>query len=799
MADALPPDRLRNSCDASRFDFVTTADLDGEAGVPGQKRAEDAIRFAVGMGSEGFNVFAMGPAGLGKHEFVRRILEEKARTRETPSDWCYVHDLESGQKPRALRLPSGRAAAFARAMNHFVEELRGAIPIAFEADEFRARRQEIDAEFQELQDKAFDELRGRARTRDLDLVRMPTGMALAPFRDGEVMDPAVYGKLPEEEQTRIAGAMSELQRELEKVIRDVPRLRREAGKKVRELNRTVIRTAVHDRFLDVRKVVEDLPAVQTFLDAVSEDVLTHAERFLEKKEGEPATSSDIDVALRRYRINVLVDNAATKGAPVVHLDNASFPNLVGRVEHVSLMGNLMTDFTLIRPGALQTANGGYLLLDALDILSQPLSWAALKRALRSRSIRVELPGQSTGFVTAAFLEPEPIPLDVKIVLHGDRSVYYLLHERDPEFAGLFKVAADFEEDVPRDGEGIRAFTRLLAAFSRDEKLLPLEREAVARLVEHASRRAEDGGKLSLNLRDLDDLLREADFFARKDERTSTSVVDVDLALEGRERRVDRLRERVLDETMRGTLLIDTAGAKVGQVNALSVIRLGEATFGHPSRVTARVRLGTGKVVDILREVEMGGPNHTKGVLILGGFLAGRFLPDLPLSLSASLVLEQSYGGVDGDSASSAELYSLLSALAEVPIRQSFAVTGSVNQHGEVQAIGGVNEKIEGFFDLCVRRGLTGEQGVVIPVSNVPHLMLRRDVVAAAEAGRFRVFPVATISEGIEVLTGLPAGERGKGGRFPEGSVNARVEARLLVFAKAAREAARPGGPAGEES
>ena len=799
MVEALPPERLRNSCDASRFDFVTTADLGGDAGVPGQGRAEDAIRFAIGIGSEGFNVYAMGPAGLGKHEIVRRLLDESARTKETPSDWCYVHDFQSGQKPRALKLPAGRAAAFARAMDHFVEVLRGAIPAAFETHEYRARRHEIDAEFQERQEQAFDELRGRARTRGLDLVRMPMGMALAPFRDGEVMDPAVFAKLPEEEQKQIGAAMSELQGELERIIQEIPRLRREAGTKVRELNRVVIRTAVHDRFLEVRKMVEDVPAVQAYLDAVSEDVLTHAEGFLPEKGGDPATLRGVpapepdgkETALRRYRVNVLVDNAATKGAPVVALDHATFPNLIGRIEYLSQMGNLVADFTLIRPGALHRANGGYLLLDALDVLSQPLSWGGLKRALRAGSICVELPGQSLGLMTASSLEPEPIPLDVKVVVLGDRTLYYLLHEYDPEFAGLFKVAADFEEDAPRDDEGVRAFARLVAAFTRMENLLPLRRDAVARLVEHASRKAEDGEKLSLKLRDLDDLLREADCLARKEGSTSMTAADVERALEGRERRADRIRKRILDEMMRGTLLIDTASATVGQVNALSVLQVGGTAFGHPSRVTARVRLGSGKVVDILREVEMGGPNHTKGVLILGGFLAGRFLPDLPLSLSASLVLEQNYGGVEGDSASSAELYSLLSALADVPIRQSFAVTGSVNQRGEVQAIGGVNEKIEGFFDLCARRGLTGEQGVLIPKSNVPHLMLRKDVVAAAEAGRFRVFPVETINEGIELLTGLPAGERGPDGRFPETSVNGRVEARLLAFAKAARASARP--------
>ncbi|HSB36831.1 MAG TPA: ATP-binding protein, partial [Thermoanaerobaculia bacterium] len=690
-------------------------------------------------------------------------------------------------------------AAFAHAMDSFVEELRNAIPAVFETDDYRTRRREIDAELQEKQERAFDELRARARERGLDLVRLPMGMALAPLKDGEVMEPAVFAKLPEEEQKRIGTVMSEMQGSLEKVFRQIPSWRREAGEKVRELNRTAIQAAVRDLVLETKKGVEDLPDVLTYLAAVEEDVLAHAEGFLPGKEGEPPTvrgvppsqPDGVEAAFRRYRVNVLVDHGATKGAPVLALDHATFPNLIGRIEHLSQMGNLVTDFTLIRSGALHEANGGYLLLDALDVLSQPLSWGALKRALRARSVRVELPGQSLGLVSTASLEPEPIPLDLKIVLLGDRTIYYLLHELDPEFAGLFKIAADFEEDVARDAAGVEAYARLIGSVARREELLPFDREAVARLVEHGSRKAEDGEKLSLRLRDLDDLLRESDAIARKGGRTVTGAADVEQALAGRERRADRMRKRLLDETARGTLLIDTSGMKSGQVNGLAVMALGGSSFGHATRVTARVRQGSGKVVDILREVELGGPLHSKGVLTLTGFLAGRYLPALPFSLSASVVLEQNYGGVEGDSASSAELYALLSALADVPIRQSLAVTGSVNQQGDVQAIGGVNEKIEGFFDLCARRSLTGEQGVLIPASNVPHLMLRKDVVEAAAAGRFRVHPVRTIDEGIELLTGVPAGERDAEGRFPDGSVNARVEARLLVFAKAARAAGKP--------
>ena len=796
MGEALPPGRLRNSCDPSVLRFSTTAELPEVEGALGQERAEEAIRFAVGLRQRGFNLFAMGSPGLGKHETVRRILKARAKDEETPPDWCYVHDFASGQKPKALKLPPGRAPGLVRAMDHFVLELRSAIPAAFETDEYRARRREIEAEFSERQDKAFDEVRVRAREKGLDLVRMPVGMALAPFQDGEVMDPETYRKMPVADQDRIAAAMSGMQKELEKVIQEIPRWRREAGEKVRELNRTVTRTAVHDLVLEARQGFEDLPDVQAYLSAVEEDVLSHAEVFRPSKEGEaasappPAGPDGTEEKLRRYRVNVLVSHAAGTGAPVVRLDHAIFPNLVGRVEHLSQLGTLVTDFTLIRPGALHEANGGYLLIDAHDVLSQPLAFSALKRALASGSIRIELPAQSVGLVTAGFLEPEPVPLDVKVVLLGDRSLYYLLSNWDPEFADLFKVAADFDEDVPRDAAGVEAYGRLIGSVARREELLPFDRDAVARLVEHGSRTAEDGERLSLRIRDLVDLLHESDLFARGGGRPAVSAADVERALEGRERRADRMRTRILHEMERGTLLVDTEGARTGLVNALTVVRLGETSFGHPTRVTARVRQGSGKVVDILREVEMGGPNHTKGVLILGGFLAGRYLPDRPLSLAASLVLEQSYAGVEGDSASVAELCALLSALAGAPVLQSLAVTGSVNQHGEVQAIGGVNEKIEGFFALCARRGLSGTQGVLIPKSNIPHLMLRKEVVAAAEEGRFFVYPVATVDEAVERLTGLPAGERGADGRFPKGSVNERVEARLLAFAKAARAAGK---------
>jgi lon-related putative ATP-dependent protease len=499
-----------------------------------------------------------------------------------------------------------------------------------------------------------------------------------------------------------------------------------------------------------------------------------------------------------------VDNSACSGAPVVYDDHPSHANLVGRVEHLAELGSLVTDFRLIRAGDLHRANGGYLIIDARKVITQPLAWDELKRALRSRQIRIESMAQTMGLTTTASLDPEPIPLDLKVVLVGERLIYYLLAEHDPEFLELFKVAADFDEIVPRDADTELLFARLLGTLARREGLRPLDPGGVARAIEHGARLAADAERLSVHSESLADVLREADHVAAAAGRPVLTGQDVRAAIDAQRGRAGRLHERIVDEIRRGTILIDTSGARVGQVNGLSVLQLGPVALGRPSRITASVRLGSGRVVDIEREVELGGPIHSKGVMILAGFVGARYTADRPLSLHASLVFEQSYSGVEGDSASCAELCALLSALAEVPIRQSLAVTGSVNQHGEVQAVGGVNEKIEGFYDLCAARGLSGDQGVIIPASNVKHLMLRDDVVEAVEVGRFRVWGIETVDQALELLTGTSAGARDDAGRFPDGSVNQRVESRLEALAEKARSfggraegaAAPPGGAEG---
>jgi predicted ATP-dependent protease len=776
-------ERLRRRCDPGRLPFATTAELEADREALGQRRALEAIELGIGMRREGYNLFAMGPEGLGRHTLVRARLEAQAAGLSTPSDWCYVYNFETPHRPRALRLPAGRAPEFRAAMARLVEDLSAAIAAAFESDEYRNRHQSIEAELAERQERAVAEMSERAKGDRILLVRTPSGFAFGPLGKEGVMGPDEFSRLSEAEQKRYEQLVATLQKELADLLHQMPIWRREALRKMRELDREVTRIAVNSLIDDLKAQYAGLPQVQEYLAQVQEDTLENAAIFRQAKEGEPPTLFGIPLArvegiegpFRRYAVNVIIEHSASRGAPVVHEDNPTHDALVGRIEHISQMGALLTDFTLIKAGALHRANGGYLVLDALKVLTQPYAWEALKRALRAREIHTRSLGQEIGIISTVSLEPEPIELDVKVVLVGERRLYYLLHELDPEFAELFKVAADFEEDMPRTSADDLRYARLIAACAGAEKLRALDRAACALVIEHQSRDARDGEKLSVRMQNLVDLLREADYWAGVAGRDVVGAGDVRRAIDAQITRADRVRERLQEEIVRGTLLIDTEGSRVAQVNGLAALQLGDYVFGTPHRITARVRLGAGRVVDIERESQLGGPIHSKGVLILSGYLAGRYTPSKPLSLSASLVFEQSYGGVEGDSASSAELYALLSALAGAPLRQDLAVTGSVNQHGDIQAIGAVNEKIEGFFDLCHARGLSGKQGVVIPEANVKNLMLREDVLAAVEQGRFAVYAVKSVDEGIELLAGLPAQE-----------VHARVESRLAEFAEKAR-------------
>ncbi len=777
--------------------FETTAELPAVDEVLGQERAIAALQFGMGIRNPDYHVFAVGPQGVGKLGVVRRLLEARAAQEPTPPDWCYVHRFADPQRPRALRLPPGRGRALARGMQHLVEELRAAIPAAFESEEFRTRRGAIVEEAKGRQERALEGLQVEASARRITLVRTPVGVALAPVQDGKPLDSEEFEKLPEAERQRIKANIEELGKQLEEIARHVPQWEREARSKVRELARETTRHAVGHLIDELRKAWTDLPDVLAYLDEVRGDVVENAVDLMkpegqDREEMQLAGSSTKLGPLRRYQVNVLVDHADTKGAPVVYEDLPTHPNLLGRIEHTSILGALVTDFTLLKPGALHRANGGYLVLDAQKLLMQPFSWEELKRALRARVVRVESIAQMLSLVSTATLEPEPIPLELKVVLVGEPRLFYLLSAFDPELRELFKVQADFGETVHWDGQDSGRYAQLLASLGRRQGLRPLHRGAVARVMEHSARLANDTAKLSVHMQSLEDLMCEASHVAGLAGRDVVRAEDIEEALRAREHRADRVREHIYESIERGTTLIDASGERVGQVNGLSVLQLGDFAFGQPSRITARVRLGKGHVVDIEREVELGGPLHSKGVLILEGYLGARYAPDVPLTFAASLVFEQSYGGVDGDSASAAELFALLSALADVPIRQSIAVTGSLSQQGDIQPIGGVNEKIEGFFDVCSKLGLTGTQGVIIPKSNVQHLMLKREVVAACAEGRFAVWPVASVDEAMELLTGLRAGERNATGEFPEGTVNRRVEARLVALSEKAAAFAHQG-------
>lgn len=787
--EPLTPERLGRHCDTTRFTFSTTADLDDLAEGIGQMRAIEAAHFGIGMRHAGYNLYVMGPPGSGKRTLIRQLLDGHAGG--APSDWCYVHNFAQPHKPRAIRLSPGMGARFRDDMQQLVTELQSAIPAVFDGEEYRRRLSQIDEDYGERQTQAFGSVGDDAVQHGIILLRTPNGFSFAPARGDEVMPPDDYDKLPDTEKARIEQEIGRLQGVLEKVIRQVHQWRRERIERVRKLNEEAVLFAVGHLIDELRTAYAQHPAVCSHLDDVQQNVIASMDEFRHPKEGLPALAALTGEApnFGRFLVNLLVGHDAGTAAPVVYEEHPTYQNLMGRVEHLAQLGALVTNFQLIKPGALHQANGGYLLLDALKLLSQPFAWEGLKRALSTHEIRIESLGQMVSLVSTVSLEPEPIPLDTKVILTGNRMLYYLLAQYDPEFGELFKVAADFEDEVERSPDNELLYARLIGTLVRRDALRPFDREAVGRVIEHGARRAEDAHKLSTHVESLADLVRQADFWAASEQREVVTRADVERAIAAQIRRADRLRERSHEAILRGILHIDTAGEAVGQVNGLSVFQLGDFTFAQPSRITANTRLGEGELIDIQREVKLGGAIHSKGVLILASFLATRYAAEQPLSLSASLTFEQTYGQVEGDSASLAELAALLSSLANVPIRQALAVTGSVDQFGRVQAIGAVNDKIEGYFDVCSMRGLTGEQGVLIPAANVAHLMLRQDVVDAAAAGRFRIWAVSTVDEAMELLTGLPGGTPDQ----PD-SLAQRVAVRLKHFAELRRAFTKRSSP-----
>ncbi|WP_298286146.1 Lon protease family protein [Acidocella sp.] len=792
----LPPERLYRPADLSHLVFATTAELSPLPGLAEQPRAREAISLGTGIAHGGFNIFAIGPGGLRIQRSIRHLAEDTARSLPPARDWVYVNNFAEPHRPTALALPAGRAPVLQKAIHDLIEDLRAALPALFESEDYQKRRAAVEQSIQAKTEQAFTGLTEKAAALDIALLRTPMGFGLAPMRDGKVVPPAEFNAWPEEQQKQARDHIHQLEKELEETLRGIPRIEKEQRDALRQLARDTAERAVAPPFEQLGAAFADLPDVLRHIGALRADLVENLGLFMPQEGAAPGRAAmPPGGAFDRYEVNVLVtplDHAP--GAPVIEELNPTLGNLFGRVEHMQVEGALVTNFRLIKAGALHRANGGTILLDALAVLSEPFSWPALKRALRRQEIVIEDISHFIGLNATVSLEPDPIPLDVKVVLVGDRRLYYMLAALDPELAHYFKVLADFDNDAARTPENEAMLARLAGAMASQNGLLALDRGGVERVIEQAARWAGDAGKVSLLTEPLHDLITEADHVARAQGRAAIARADVEQAIGQRITRQSRVRELSHEAILRGISLIDTQGARVGQVNGLSVMSLGEYAFGAPARITCTVRAGGGKIVDIEREVELGGPIHSKGVLILSGYLAGRYALEAPMSLSASLVFEQSYGGVEGDSASSTEAYALLSALSALALRQDLAVTGSVNQHGEVQAIGGVNEKIEGFFDVCRARGLTGTQGVMIPAANVMHLMLRQDVVAACAQGLFAIYPVRTIDEGIALLTGRPAGARGADGAYPAGSVNQLVEARLGHFAELRKAA---GGKAPE--
>jgi lon-related putative ATP-dependent protease len=719
-------------------------------------------------------------------DLVKRFLAKESPQKRPPSDWVYVNNFADPHKPIAIELPAGLAPQFRAAMDELIDDLKTGLPAVFESNEYQARRAALDERFQKKQAEAFAGLRERAAKKHVVILHTPFGFAVAPERGGKAIGPDDFHTWPDDEKKQAQDAINELEKELERIIQQIPQWDKSRREEIRALNRETANIAV-GQFIDaIVQRFATLPRVVSHLEAARKDLVDNAGLFLTKEkddESEGTFSEEADDLLNRYRINAFVTHEdGTAGTIVVEEAHPTLANLIGRIEYAVQEGMLVSNFLMVKPGALHRANGGYLLLDVRSLILEPFSWAALKRVLLQQRIRIEDVTRFVGLTSTISLEPDPVPMSAKVVLFGDRLLYFLLAALDPELEQHFKVLADFEDDTDRTPKSEALMASLIAAMARDSHLRPFDRNAVALIIEYAARLADHSEKLSLLTSRLRDLLTEADFCSAESANDVVSRADVQRAIDRRICRMARVRDRMQESIRREVKLIDTDGVRIGQVNGLSVLDLGGFAFGTANRITCRVRPGTGKVVDIEREVELGGPVHSKGVLILSGFLAGRYALETAMSLQASLVFEQSYSAVEGDSASSAELYALLSAISELALRQDLAITGSVNQHGEVQPIGGINEKIEGFFDICSACGLTGRQGVIIPAANVQHLMLRQDVVEACANGKFAIYAVRSIDEGIALLSGREAGERGSDGHYPEGSVNRLVEDRLNTFA-----------------
>lgn len=786
----LPSASLRRITDPACFPFASTDELPYTATIIGQERAVDALHFGLAINSQGFNLFIMGPSGTGRRSIIRRVVEETARAAETPPDWVYVNHFSDPRRPRAISLPPGIGMEFREDMERFNTELMVRVPRAFDTEQYASAREQWEQQQRAVQQQEFSVVERTCQERGFALVRSPSGMYIAPVREGEIITPEAFSQLPQDERVLLDQVYAELQDLLGAALRRVREHEREIQQSLEALDREVAGYTLQPLLRELEEKYSPQQEVLDYLEEVRRDIVENVGVF--RSEGSDDAGDDIsgsllDVPLpQRYRVNVLVDNRATEGAPVIIEENPTYENLIGRIEYDVRYGSTVTDYTLIRPGALHRANGGYLVLRADALLDTPYAWQGLKRALSTGMLRIERP-DAQQLVSTVTPEPEPISVRVKVIMLGSYAAYYALYNLDEEFGELFKVRVEFDTEMERTPETELAYAYFIRACSEEEALLPFAPEAVSRVVEFGSRLAEDQGQLSTRFGIVADLVREAAYWARRAGRALVTAADVLTAEEHQVYRANLDAEKTLREILQGRLMVATEGQAVGEVNGLTVSIGGGYIYGMPTRITARAYTGRGSVVDIQRETRLGGPIHSKGVLTLAGYIGGHYGVYRPLSMEASLSFEQVYDEIDGDSASAAELFALLSALScSVPLRQDLAVTGAVDQVGRILPIGSVNEKIEGFFEVCRARGLTGTQGVIIPATNVQNLMLRERIVDAVQQGLFHIYPIETVDEGLSLLTGLPVGERDENGRFPEDSFHAVVDECLQELGKRVR-------------
>ncbi|MDH5357762.1 MAG: AAA family ATPase [Gammaproteobacteria bacterium] len=782
----IPVERLYQNCDSEQFDFSSTEELEVLPTIIGQSRALEAVDFGANIIGEGYNLFVMGATGAGKYTLVKRFLDEQVKQRPQGLDWGYLHNFVDPQKPWFVSLPAGQGSQLWQDIQKVVIQLLEELPRAFDDEYYRGRIRAIDEASRKHRVRMFGNLQQEADKKGILLLRMQDGnYAFAAKRNGQPMTTEEFEQLPLDEQEKTEDIIASLHEELQHTILELREWEHDNQKKISALNAEVALEVISRHVSKLKHAYPNSTCLQKYFDAMQKDMRGNVDAFLKVSESNEDEASPIGIdssLFRRYQINLIVDNTDKQGAPVVYESLPNHQSLFGCVEHMAMMGALVTDFSLIKGGAFHRANGGYLILDAEKLLMQPFAWEGMKQALQGKELKLNTLERMYSIVSTVSLEPEPIPLDVKVILLGNRRLYYLLYELDPEFAELFKVVADFEDEMTRDADSHLLYARLMATTVQQESLLHLERDAVSRVIEHSARTADDASKLSLHQGDLTDLLRESNYWAHKDGAKMVARHHVDLAIQSRIQRVDRQRTLLYSQIERAITCIEVTGKQIGQINALSVLYAGGFSFAQPSRLTANCRYGEGDIIDIEREVDLGGDIHSKGVMIMSGYLGTTYAKDKPLSMSASLVFEQSYGEIDGDSATLAELCVLLSAIAGVPLKQSIAITGSMNQHGKVQAIGGVNEKIEGFFDICKKVNYTGEQGVIIPHANVQHLMLRQDVIDAVANQTFQIHAVETVEQALALLTDLTVGELDAGGNYPDGSFNAAVARQIQLWA-----------------